>query len=997
MARTGVVEATLRLDAKQWENAISRATQQAGEFVSDTGTLMAGLGTALLGVSATLGAVTIGLKSAGDQALELRKNLSGAFSGNELDGISEKIAELSALELQGLDTDELTEAAKRLNTFSDDVSGDLERVANVSAKTGESFGSLKDYFAEFTINPDAQNSLKEIANITPEKLAAFGATLDSTGEKILTTGKYAESAQRALRAVVDSEYGGAVLQMASGTDQLRAQLQLLAQDAGSAVATLSDAAAGEIAPLVGGFRDFVGTFGPMIGIVTGLGAAAAGLGAAAIGATLLGGAFQTIGGTTGALFIAEQLVLKLGVTSLPALATSAAAAAASWLLLAGAGAAVLLLFHQTTKAINEQTAAEERLLQIEQQRAQWAKTAGGLLGKTTEELRKQGTTSKEAAQALLGLQDRMEAARAAGNTAIAESLQRQILELKARKEELAQLEADQRELDAKTDPLGFNRPKSLEEEKERIAFLRAEGKITERQQLEMQKAALDSWKSDEKAKRALAIETADFERQEREKAAEEEKKRKDEGFAAEMDRIKLELTQKKISQEEALALEEAALTRFARSDAEKRALVQRRAEQAASDQKQAEDKLEKSRADNVKDRLDQIQLLRTEEKITAQQQIKAYDDVLARYKLNEDEKAKVRQKRADVEKTLRDKEAADEKKRSDDAKKLQEKNADDLAKAREKSRELQQDDLDDRLDGIQSRTSFSGAGNAAELKKLFEEQQKVAEEQIRAEGDKLKEATKSAEARAQVEQNVNEEIRQQIAETAEAYKDALGDQADAVEKYADSLQKESKYTGKDNSSKLRQALQEQLNLEAEMIRVEGEKAKASATSAQERARIEERVQQQIRAEQLETAEAYKQALDEQAKALEDHKKRERGESSFQGAFGIEDLNESMKRTLATTTRSKREASLATFSALPGAVNPQRADAVATIGQSKSIGAEVGSAVAAAMKSQTQKVQVDIAVSDDRVKTKVSDPTSVNGRMSAYEQAGRGQRSGPRVR
>ena len=755
MANVAVIEAALRLDGKQWDRTIARAKKGFETLITDSRALSAAAGTLLLGVGVGLASLASELKSAGDEAIQLKKTLDTTFDGAELDKLTEKIRVLGAT--PPFSEEQFTKAAKQLETFGKDVESNLERIGNVAAQTGGSFESIAESFATFGIKAEASNRLLEIANISPKRLAEYGAVLDATGKKLDFTGENAAKAQQALEKLADSEFKGAMDQAVTATDQLKGSLLLLKQDAGIALAEFADSAAGAVLPLVEGLRDLPAPAKAATGTLVALGGAAAlgaagliaiGLAAGPMTAALTGG--LTVVGTLAAAIktklvaglLAAQLQAGVMGTTLGGLGVALGGIG----LIAGSTGAALYYLQKIEK---ENTESAKALLEVELRRIKAQKDLPGLIGKTAEELKKSGKTARDAAEGLIALQEQLERARKAGNEALVGRIIDRIKELKAVKEELAKLEASGREE-------------------------------------ERAKAEFNSAEAVEKRRKAA------------EAAAEDAKKAREKALQEELFAIELRQAQEEISEREALQLRAQALEKFRADESEKRSLLLETARFEAQAAKEAASKssssAEAGRKQKLQDELDRIDLLRTRRQISANEELKLLQNVLATFKTTEQEKRALIKETAQLEAEIAEESAAKVKEANE--KKFEafkenvekaKKEAEDLQRAQSEAGQLRFDELDKQIEALTKQTIDTGKNNTSAISQAFQEQLNIQLEQIRLEGEREAAATTSAEARAQIEKNTQAKIRAEVQETAEEQKSVFKEIQDAHKEMQDTI------------------------------------------------------------------------------------------------------------------------------------------------------------------------------------------------------------------
>ena len=986
---TGIVQAEARLDGKQWEQKLQDLQGRTQTFVSSTRSMSLALAGGFAGASVAMGALTVGLKRAGDVALGLRKNLSGAFNGGELDQVAAKISEISSLELKGLDEDELVEGAKRLGTFSDQVAADLQRVANVSAKTGETFGTLKDSFAEFTVNPAAQDNLREIADIKPDDLVKFGAVLDATGQRILTTGKYAEGAQAALRAVVDSKYGGAAAEMASNTDKLNSGLKLLSQEIGVSVATSADNAAGALLPLVDRLRALPVEVKAAVGVGSELATFLLSAGSAGITASVaftdlaanvknLGGAAKIVSGfgasmatfagytvsaapavatltsaatgltgsaqtSAAAVAAAEQAVIGFATGAAPAtqatitLGQAAKAASLQVLALVGpyalvvaAAAGLYAVGNKLIKQSYERERAEKAAIATQQAALKIQKDKLDLQGKSAKQLYDEGKTVEQLMAVLADYRADLEVAKKSSNDATVARLQEVIEGLQQEVEVLRGMEQRDRDNFQKSGSTAL--AKDLNEANALIDYQRAQNKITEEQAIKLKKDAAKKFIADEQERKMALL---------------------------------------------ALDTEAANL----RSQAEREA-----------DEKVASDR-EKAREEAFANEIHRIEKLRAENQITeadalAQKKkaIEAYGRDPAEARANELEQ---------INQAAADKLEADNKVEAARKDKLQK----ELARiellrtegkiSADKERELLFSVLgtfklteDERTKIILKRAQIAKT-----------QREKEAAEEKAAADKKAADDAKAAEDAARLAQENADDLAD-----AQAKGRDLKAQTSAGD--VERLQQQTEGTGKDNRSSIKAQIEEQLRLRTDSIKVEAERAAAATKSAEARVQIERNAAEQLQLEILSTAEEYEDAMKRQTDALDAFRKKQRGESSFGGGYGVEEFADRLRAEQATTVRGGTKAAAPPISF--GTLN--NLSDVIRRGQTgySTLPPDLVSGITGKLKeSVTGDIGIHVTTTTDanglptaKVETTA---TGFGGNYSIYEKSGRGMKGRPGAR
>ena len=238
MASVAIVEAALRLDAKQFSKGIEQAKTEVQKLAGDSRAIGAAAGAGLLAISASAGALALNLKVAADEADGIADSLAGAFkdSPEQLDAVTKKVLELGAL---GIFTeDQFGGAAQRLQNFGKDAEANLQRIADITAKTGASFDAVGESLARFGRDDKATKQLLKITGIKVGDLVNLGAVLDSTGKALDITGKNGELAVQALEKLVDRDFSGAFLAGTDGASRFSAELKLLKQELGAGIVTV---------------------------------------------------------------------------------------------------------------------------------------------------------------------------------------------------------------------------------------------------------------------------------------------------------------------------------------------------------------------------------------------------------------------------------------------------------------------------------------------------------------------------------------------------------------------------------------------------------------------------------------------------------------------------------------------------------------------------------------------------------------------------------------
>ncbi len=352
-------------------------------------------------VSAGLSQLSGELNRAGDAADSLADKAKGAF-GEAGDSVAKLAQQQIVL---GFDDKEIMLALQRLNKGGlEPTQENLTILEDISARTGGGVSELAQKFAELDRNTDPKSvkALQKEIGATTDALAALGAKTE--GAKVLTdTAERAEAARRALLAFSENKFKGAAEDAADEAQRLSGEFELLKREVGSGSIELQEKFAPALRSVVGQLRgvspELKGFVGATVEVTTRL--AAFGLGALGVGAQL-----AILASNAQAVALAQS---ALATATAAANSVLAVMAGTLGLVVAVAGSAAIGIA-ALTFAINEETRANEEALKIDELRAQSLGKSKDLVGKSAEELRVLGKTSKDVAAILGGLQDQAEEA-----------------------------------------------------------------------------------------------------------------------------------------------------------------------------------------------------------------------------------------------------------------------------------------------------------------------------------------------------------------------------------------------------------------------------------------------------------------------------------------------------------------------------------------------------------------------------------------------------------
>jgi len=748
MSRVATISAQLVLDSKRFDRTIRNVKKQFKKLATDTRAQAAAAGAVLGGIAVGLGSLSGELDDAGQKVVKLKKDLSSSFDGSELDKLTDQIRTLGAT--PPFSEQQFTQAAKSLAKFEREVSGNLVRIGNIAVGTGESFVTAQKAFAGFGKDSRATAQIEKILGIDSTELVKFGAVLDSTGQSLDFAGDNASKAQSALEQFADAKYGGAMDSVVTSSEQLRGEFDLLKQDLGIGLAEIGQSVAGSILPLAKGLRELSPETKKIVGVGVALTGFAAAAGAAAIAVSLIG--LQVAASVTAA----GGFTVVLG--SITAALGTAATAAGGFLaalapFVATAGAVVVALgsvayaVYEVDKALKESVKVGEDALAIELKRAAGQRGLNDLLGKTSKELREQGKTAAEATNGILALHQRIELAREAGNDALVERLKEQVSELQQARNELAKLEKIDRDIKSAQDEEDAKTPEERVAEAEALAKARSEAnkealdqelyaidlrhakeEITQAESLKLRAAALAQFEADESTRRALLLETARFETNERKKAESDSQTEVDKlrrgRLQTALDFIESEKAANRLSAEE----EEKALRRI----------------------------------------LDTYDLTEREKQSLMRQTAQVHKSILD-------------QQAADAKKAS-DQRKADQQKVDDEIQAQAKSDQAELVRLQDRAKSQEVSAVDSEIESL---SSEEGVDNTSKIQSALRERLKLQLEILRVEADRAKAATTNADVRSQIEQNLQRDIREKIRKTAKDEQSVLKQQLEARKKLAE--------------------------------------------------------------------------------------------------------------------------------------------------------------------------------------------------------------------
>lgn len=413
----------------------------------------------------------------------------------------------------------------------------------------------------------------------------------------------------------------------------------------------------------------------------------------------------------GPIFVKTGALAKAGMAAVSA----GALAAAAGVLAAG------LALHEWTQIVKENTAASESLLKSYEKAGKGARILRESVGKTTDELEKQGITAADLTLAIEANIAKAEQARANNNQSLLKKLREENADLRKTKNELAKREGDQRKVSKSVDNF-------------RIKQIQLEGEA--------------EVKTSSKVK------------------AQKEKDRK-ELLAVERSRIQVLKKERKLSADEEIKALENVLKKFELNKAEELRIEEEIAALVGGKKKKAEDDARKAAEEAKKEKADsltiQIQNLETEKELAknAQERLDIEKQIIELEKqaaLAADEKGKNKAeilKAARLEKELAEQTASKEQKAED--KKASDQKKKDAAEEAKKAKEL----VDLKVEGLKL---------DLEAAKTSKDKLRIQEQILQLEAASELAKTTDPAARAQIEKNLQAELKAARTEAREEEK-----------------------------------------------------------------------------------------------------------------------------------------------------------------------------------------------------------------------------------
>jgi hypothetical protein len=418
VADLGTIVAKLGLDPSQ----LLAGVNTAKSALISAGKAMGDLETKAVQAFRTLQASDLGKNvrqlaqdcaEAAERADDLRDGLNGAFrdSAPQVASFIEQIGTAKGV----LSDDSLAAAAKTLQNLGAFSEASLTQVADAAVATGKSVEGLAEAFGRFNKFADAKSVLgyQKAIGASAEELRALGATIDDNDKLLVDNEERLNAAREALQKFSDTKFSGALDAVSDDSAKLSGEMELLRREVGAATFSIKENLDSALLPFVQGLRDASPEVKAVAGVTAEL---ASGAGSAVPQIVAMASQLKILGVTVSAT-----------VGSLAAMVAIVAAAAA--------GFAIYI------NELNKTNAAEETFLQQQEKTARALAENKGLIGKSAEELKKMGKSSKDLVPILQGLQDQLQQARDVDpNSAATKGLEAKIKEFKKTKDDLARID-----------------------------------------------------------------------------------------------------------------------------------------------------------------------------------------------------------------------------------------------------------------------------------------------------------------------------------------------------------------------------------------------------------------------------------------------------------------------------------------------------------------------------------------------------------------------------
>jgi hypothetical protein len=342
----------------------------------------------------------------------------------------------------------VVEAGVKIKSLGVDVDKFLPLAGNLAAVMGRDIPDAAQALAKAASgSQDGITQLQDSFGVTKRELIAAGAAMGEAGAVSVKTAGDIDRLQAALVKVVGTKFGGAMeaqsKTLKGAFSNLSDAVGQLKADLGEALAPAAEQLARSLTKVVEGLRALPDWVKSTVAFGTVAATSMLAFGAACAGAVAVLGPMVAQARLLASKF--PVLTEAVGGAGVAGVALSAAFVATTTAVVAlGAAAAVYITI------LEQQNKATEALLQTELKRADGLRKHHELLGKSADELKRQGATAKDVAEMIMGYQEEAERARRDHDAAGEQRAIAEIRRLKEIQSQFATSEADKRAEVAKT-------------------------------------------------------------------------------------------------------------------------------------------------------------------------------------------------------------------------------------------------------------------------------------------------------------------------------------------------------------------------------------------------------------------------------------------------------------------------------------------------------------------------------------------------------------------
>jgi len=419
---------------------------------------------------------------AGGEADDLRDRLSATFGD-----LADEKAKLAEDQLKlGFDADSTANALITLKKFGADTEDTLKRLQDAARFTNTDIASLADSFGRFEKFGDAKSlkALQKELGISNQDLERFGAKLDAAGKPLLDTEARVKAAAQALRDYQAANFAGAAERQADAATRVAGEMEALRREIGLNVTSFKESFAPAILTVVQNMRGLsdgtkaaIGFGAEFVGVAASMAASALQVGSQLVllsqNATVANVATKALTISTSALRVAmSALATPIGIVGTA---------------LVGLG----LLANATINEFKNLYTETDKLTKIDADRLKLGAQNKDVIGKTAAEIKAMGKNSKDVANEILALQDKVQNAVNSGDTSRAEKTRQQIRDLKLVQRDLEELNKPAAPAGSIDDPSAKEKAKAAKEAEKERKRQAAEDKKAAAEEEKARKDALD--------------------------------------------------------------------------------------------------------------------------------------------------------------------------------------------------------------------------------------------------------------------------------------------------------------------------------------------------------------------------------------------------------------------------------------------------------------------------------------------------------------------------